>query len=501
MLNNLDKIIQDGVNKGLLQNSTNINPLDSVDIYIDEIPYLNFGSCSYLGLEHHDEMKDAVKLAAELYGTQFSTSRTYLSHGLYDTLEQELSKMFDKPVLVASSTTLGHLAALPVIIEDGDAVILDLQVHASVQMSAQILKANNRPIHFIPHNDMDSLEVKIKMLSGKAKRIWYLADGVYSMYGDFAPISKIQKLLNKYDNLFLYIDDAHGMGWTGKNGIGYVRSQMEHHDRMVMITSLNKSFAASGGVLVFPNNEMQRKVKNCGTTIIFSGPIQPPMLGAAIASAKLHQSKQFPFFQDELKSKISFTNSLLMELDLPQYEMSDSPVFFIPVGLPRIIGTIIDRMKKKGYYLNSAGYPATPMKKGGLRFMVTNRQKKEQISEMLKSLKKEYLLGLLSEGSSPAHVANQFKIEPFLVGHSAKHKNVDQLPLLKSITYSSIESLGLKKWNSLFAPFGSNEYQNLKELSQVFKGHKIVENNWDIKYHIIRDSEGELFWLLFIQLH
>lgn len=44
------------------------------------------------------------------------------------------------------------------------------------------------------------------------------------MYGDAAPVKEIEKLLNKYDNFHLYIDDAHGMSWTGKNGCGYVRS-------------------------------------------------------------------------------------------------------------------------------------------------------------------------------------------------------------------------------------------------------------------------------------
>ena len=48
---------------------------------------VNFGSCSYLGLEKHDILKNAVIDAASKYGTQFSSSRTYLSHALYKELE------------------------------------------------------------------------------------------------------------------------------------------------------------------------------------------------------------------------------------------------------------------------------------------------------------------------------------------------------------------------------------------------------------------------------
>ena len=43
-----------------------------------------------------------------------------------ESLESLLEEMFDKPVIVSASTTLGHMAALPVLIQDDDAVILDL---------------------------------------------------------------------------------------------------------------------------------------------------------------------------------------------------------------------------------------------------------------------------------------------------------------------------------------------------------------------------------------
>ena len=492
MLENLDKLIQDGVDRGLLQKFTSNDRLDSAEISIEDEHFINFGSCSYLGLEYHNTLKEGVKSAVDQFGTQFSTSRTYLSIGLYDKLETELSTMFGKPSLVAASTTLGHLAALPALIEEGDVVILDFQVHSSIQMTSQILKANKVSVHLIPHNDMESLEKKIKTLHEKARRIWYMADGVYSMYGDYAPLERIQVLLDKYKKFHLYIDDAHGMGWTGENGIGYVRSQMEHHEKMILATSLNKSFASSGGVLVFPNEEMYRKVKNCGTTMIFSGPVQPPMLGAAIASAKLHQSEEIIQLQSDLKEKIEFTNRRLEELELPQYLKTDSPLFFIPVGLPRVILTIIKRMKKKGFFLNSAGFPATPIKKGGLRFMITNNLSIEQIDNMLTLLRGEYIAGLLSEGSSPEFVAKQFKLEPFMLDHGVKIEDDEDEMIVQEFNYNSIAEIDPREWNELFSKLGSNEHQNLLKLEEVFKENSSKENNWDINYHIIRDRKNKI---------
>jgi hypothetical protein len=47
--------------------------------------------------------------------------------------------------------------------------------------------------------------------------------------------------------------------------------------------------------------------------MIFSGPIQPPMLGAAIASARIHLSPEIVQLQKELQERISLCNRLLKE--------------------------------------------------------------------------------------------------------------------------------------------------------------------------------------------
>ena len=76
-------------------------------------------------------------------------SRTYLSTELYERLENLLGSIYSQPVLVAASTTLGHIAALPVLIGDDDVVILDMQVHASVQTTSQLLKARGVPVTIV----------------------------------------------------------------------------------------------------------------------------------------------------------------------------------------------------------------------------------------------------------------------------------------------------------------------------------------------------------------
>lgn len=247
---------------------------------------MNFGSCSYLGLEQHPLLKEAVIDSVKRYGTQFSSSRVFVSCGNYVELEHLLGEIFNPNLIVTPSVSLGHQAVMPIIIEGEDAVISDQLTHYSMQELFPLLKHNGTYVTVLRHSRLDELERKILELRDKHEKIWYVIDGVYSMYGDFAPIEEIVALMDKYKQLHLYVDDAHGMSWVGPNGAGYIYSKVKHHPKMVLAVSLNKAFATGGGAFIFPNQEWRDKVKYWGGSLSHSGPLKPHVVGSAIASAK-----------------------------------------------------------------------------------------------------------------------------------------------------------------------------------------------------------------------
>ncbi|MEM8533223.1 MAG: aminotransferase class I/II-fold pyridoxal phosphate-dependent enzyme [Chloroflexota bacterium] len=414
-IDSVEQAVDDGLARGLIHQFTDDAVLNGRSIMLQSRERLNFGSCSYLGLERHPALIEGVIEAVQRFGTQFSSSRSYVSLGLYQELEALLQAMFGQPALVSASTTLGHMSALPVLISQGDVIILDHQVHASVQSSAQLLRAQGIPIHIIRHNNMAALEERIQQLKHNHRHIWYLADGVYSMYGDMVPLTELIALLDRYDQFHLYIDDAHGMSWAGSQGVGYVRSRIAHHPKMVLAVSLNKAFAAAGGALIFPNEEMAHKVRKCGGTFIFSGPIQPPMLGAAIASAQLHVSGAIEQYQQELRDLVTHTNRRITEWGLPQFQVTDAPLFFMPIGKPNTTWNVVQRVFEDGFYTNTASFPATPMQKGGMRFTVNRNLSKDDIDQLLECVAYHYPIALAEEGSSCREVARVFKIPEFEV--------------------------------------------------------------------------------------
>lgn len=399
--------------RGIIHLTTDGSPMpDRRILHIDNKELLNFSSCNYVGLEADPRLKQAAIDAIHKYGVQFYTVRAYVSLQPYEELESLLNEMFGLPTVVMPTTMLSHITCLPVLIGDGDAVILDHQVHTSVQVTAKILKSNGAYIETIRHDRMDYLENRVKKLSAKYKKIWYLADGVYSMYGDIASMKELHTLLEENEQFHVYIDDSHGMSWTGKNGTGTVFERIAPHPRLVVVSSMGKAFGASGGVGVFYDKGMREKIRNCGSPLIFTGPLQPSILGAAVASAKIHLSEEINVLQNQLKEKINYFFNKANELKLPMLGNGDSPIFFLGVGKPEVGFKMVERLKEKGLFTCIAVYPSVPVQRTGLRFLLTVHHTKEDMDNLLEAASLELNRALEEENLDIEKIKKRFGLVP-----------------------------------------------------------------------------------------
>lgn len=404
----VSQVAQASCELGITYQTIEDKTLDGRMITMNKRPFINFGSCSYLGLETDQRLKQGVIDAVLRYGTQFASSRAYLSVTLYEEMEEKLSQIFEAPIVLGPTTTLAHQSNLPVLIGDQDAILLDQQVHESVQTAVKMLKLRNIHIETIRHNNMDVLEDKIKTLRQQSRKVWYLADGVYSMLGDFAPMQRLTTLLNTYEQFNLYIDDAHGMSCFGKHGAGYVKSQLPHHERLFLVTSIAKSFAACGGVMVYPDEKSRDLVRKCGGTMIFSGPIQPPVLGAALASANIHLSDEISVRQEALQNRVQLFNNKAAALGLPLIGRSDSPIFFIGLGKPEAGYQMLRKLMEYGYYANLSVFPSVSIKHTGLRIPITLHHTFEDINNLLEIVADQLPEVLAQTGDSVDAIYNAF---------------------------------------------------------------------------------------------
>ncbi len=388
VLDYIETSMQQGVDAGVIRIRVEDAELAGDSVTVDGKTLANFGSCAYLGLNIDPRLKKGAIDAIERFGPVFSSSAAYTSVNLYTELERDLTRIFGAGhVVLPTTTTLGHLAALPVLVSPDDVVLVDTQSHASVHLATDVLRGRGVSVTELLHNDMVALEQALEEASREGScRIWYLADGIYSMYGDVAPVDRIAAFMDRFPSLHVYLDDAHGFGWQGLHGRGYVLNQIPLHERMVIAVSLAKSFGTGGAALLFADEETARRVWLAGGTLTFSGPIHPAELGAAVVAAEIHLSAEHSERQSRLISQIDRVASLLKEHRLPAVSLDPTPIWFIRMGRLSQAIELTRRLMKDGFYVNPAAFPAVPRGYGGVRFTHTLYQTDDQIVGLIESM-------------------------------------------------------------------------------------------------------------------
>lgn len=497
LINTASELISIGKQRGVMHLYTDDKYYDGRNIHINNKELINFGSCSYLGLELHPKIKEAAIDAVQRYGSQYSSSRAYVSCTNYLELEGLISKIFNAPTLLSTSSSLGHYAVIPIAIEEGDAVVLDQQVHVSMQEAVQKMQLRNVTVTMIRHSQLNELEQKIEELRETHNKIWYFIDGVYSMYGDFAPLNKIINLLNKHRSLHLYVDDAHGMSWAGKNGSGYTLSQIDLHPRMILATSLAKGFASAGGVFIIPDIKLRDKIKAWGGPLTYSGPQQPAIVGASIASAKIHLSEEIVDLQNDLAKKIAFCNNLIERYNLPVALPSDSPIFYIGLGLVKVGYNMIARLMDDGLYVNIGIFPGVPENRTGIRFTLTCHHTLADIERLVQRIAYHLPKALKDENRTMKDVYRAFRnlidIKEILPILPSKKEDT----LLTVEHFNTIREIPKELWDLYLGDNGTFDWDGMLFFEDVFCNNERPEHNWDFDYFIIRDIKNNPILITF----
>lgn len=451
----------------------------------------NFGTCGYLGMEFHPKLLDKSIEFTKKYGTQFSISRAYMTSQINGLLEEQLGAMFGHPAIVQSSTSISHISAIPTLVTYKDLIVLDQQVHMSVQTGAQVARQKGTEITMIRHNNMDMLERILAKEGDKYDKVWYLIDGVYSMYGDVAPFDDIKMMMDKYPQLHVYIDDAHGIAWYGKNGTGYAFEVLGINERIILSTTLAKGFGVVGGVLIFPTQKIYDKVRAFGGPLTYSHPLPPATIGAAVAMTEICLSDEIYTLQNELQENLDYANKLLDATDLPVISDPITPIYFIGMGQPKTGYEMVKRVMESGFYSSIGVFPAVPIKNTGLRFTITRHQSKADIKAFVETLVHHYPEVLAKENRTDKEIRKAFK----LIEKTSPKSDLSQTKKVVGdylLEYhTDIQDIDSKEWDELLGDRGSFDADGLKTQQAIFSGNPKKENNFSFHYIIIRDQKSK----------
>lgn len=453
-------------------------------VTVDGREMVSFSSCSYLGLEQDPVVIAGVHDAVDRYGAQFSCSRGYLSAPLYRDLESRLGELFGGHVLVTPSTTMAHLIALPVLATEKDAIVLDHQAHHSIHMGANQARAGGATIDIVRHDQLARACEVVQKLASRHRTVWFATDGVFSMYGDLAPIQALREILAVAPNVRLYVDDAHGMSWAGLHGRGSFLDRFGLSDRVVVATSFAKGFGAGGGCLVFPQERERERVRLSGGPLVFSGPMQPPMMGAVLASAEIHLSPRIAVLQAELRERAHFVNDRLEASGLRPIAINESPIFFVQCGLPRVAFAAAERLAERGIYVNCSVFPTVPMRRAGIRFTITSAHTYEELAQAIDLLAVHVPEAQAAEGLDPDALRGMF-------ADALPAESAGRSKGLHVETADTIRDVDRATWDAVLGAGAACSWEAMRAAERIYGATDAApEHRWGFRYVLVRDAAG-----------
>ncbi len=336
---------------------------------------VNFSSNDYLGLRNHPQIKEAAITAIQKDGMGSGASRLISGdHPQLHQLEQELAawKGYESCLLVGSGM-LANIGLIQGLADRHTHIFSDKLNHASLVDGVRLSGAIS---HRFSHQNYDQLSVLLHKHSAQKRII--VSDGVFSMNGDCADVTKLLSLAEKHDAL-LVIDDAHGIGCIGDNHRG-LTSSIAGHNRLVEVGTFGKAFGGYGA-FILSTFALIEGLKQRLRTMIYSTALPAAMPAAMLASLKLIKDG---VLQDKLQKNLQLFRNQTAGLDLLP---SATAIQALIIGNDANAIKASKKLHDAGFFVPAIRPPTVPEGTSRLRITLSAAHSSEQIRLLTTALK------------------------------------------------------------------------------------------------------------------
>lgn len=240
-------------------------------------PLLDLAGNDYLGLARDPRVVAGAAAAARAYGAGACASRLVSGTlSIHTELEQALAAFTGfASALVLSTGYHANLAVVQALADRDTLVVSDAHIHASMIDAGRLARA---AVTVTPHNDVAAVS---RALAGRTqRRALVLAETIYSVLGDAAPVAELADVAAAHDAV-LIADEAHALGVAGPGGRGLLAAHGLTGRPDVMATAtLSKSFGAQGGA-VLGTPALREHLVNRARPFIYDTGLAPAAAGGA----------------------------------------------------------------------------------------------------------------------------------------------------------------------------------------------------------------------------
>jgi 8-amino-7-oxononanoate synthase len=364
--------------EGLLRKRRIIDGKQQPALLADGEVLLSFCSNDYLGLASHPALIAAVQQAVADVGVGGGASHLITGHHrLHHEIEEALAQFVGLPrALFFSTGYMANLGIISALVGRGDAIFADRLNHASLNDAAVLSRAD---LHRYPHNDVAALEKQLALSTARRKLV--VADALFSMDGDIAPVPQLLALCERYD-AWLMLDDAHGFGVLGAHGKGTLEHFGVHSPRIIYMATLGKAAGVSGAFVAGEPELVEYLIQRARTYIYTTA--MPPVLAAALLAA-LPIIEKDSARREQLKKLIA---TLRGNLKSKKWRLDESvtPIQPLIIGSNEDALRVSEHLREHGILVPAIRPPTVPQGTARLRITLSAAHTVEDVMRLVDAL-------------------------------------------------------------------------------------------------------------------
>lgn len=354
---------------------------DGKYIFLGEKKYLNLSSNDYLGVASNPDISKAFlqNCPENHFG---SGSARLLAGGTsdYKDLEMLLASLYKKEkALLFNSGYHANIGILSALAGKKDVIFSDKLNHASI-VDGMVLSRSK--FFRYKHLAYENLENILKEKRKDFEKAFIVTESVFSMDGDIANLQKLVELKKKY-NCFLIVDEAHGFGVFGENGLGVCERDNIIDEIDLIVGTFGKSVGSIGAFCVGDEQVIDYLV-NTARSFIFTTSLPPVNIAFSKWSVENVLLKASSQRKKILKTSDKLRKSLL---DYGLVSFGESQIVPVIIGGNEETVLVAKALQDKGFYIGAIRPPTIPENSSRLRISLTSEIEWEDIKDIPKLIK------------------------------------------------------------------------------------------------------------------
>jgi len=343
---------------------------------------LNWSLNNYLGLASSPEVKNIDIDATSKYGFSFPMGSRLMTGqtGLHENLESLLAEFVQKEdAFILNSFYQGMVSIIDSLCGRNDVIVYDSDVHSSVLDGIRMHMNNKR--YAYQQNKIENIEKQLHKASNHAHEndggVLLITEGVIGLTGELAPLDKIVALKEKYE-FRLVVEDAHGFGTMGSNGIGAadhfgVQDKIDLH-----VGTFGKVFGLIGG-FVAGEEDIINYLRYNMRSQTFSESLPAAIVASAIK--RLEIIKENPQLRKKLWEIVNLLQKGLRKagLEIGNTASPVTPVYLSISNMQEAIHALVDLRESFHVFCVSIIFPYIQQGKVMLRLIPTLMHTREDV--------------------------------------------------------------------------------------------------------------------------